>query len=150
MSFPVDVDAVREGDMARIASSFHVEHRRLYGYSLEDEGAPIELINVRVRAVGVTDKPAYSEEPLGSADASSAIKRNRSIYVPDEGAIKDVLTEAVACGELAPGKDPAIQAKLLINNIYGLRVYGKLQPKGPAMREMVEYLISSLKSDTAA
>ncbi|VAW72543.1 Transcriptional regulator, AcrR family [hydrothermal vent metagenome] len=62
-----------------------------------------------------------------------------------EEAIREVLIEAAACGELAAGKDPAIQAKLLINNIYGLRVYGKLQPKGPAMMEMVEDLVASLK-----
>ena len=54
--------------------------------------------------------------------------------------------QAAACGELDTGKDPAIQAKLLINNIYGLRVYAKLQPNGPAMREMVDDLLSSLKS----
>lgn len=65
-----------------------------------------------------------------------------------ETAIRDVLVEAAACGELAPGKDPAIQATLLVNNIYGLRVYSKLQPKGSAMTEMVDDLISSLRSST--
>jgi TetR/AcrR family transcriptional repressor of nem operon len=57
----------------------------------------------------------------------------------------EVLVEAAACGELDAGKDPAIQAKLLINNIFGLRVYAKLQPSGPAMREMVDDLLSSLQ-----
>jgi hypothetical protein len=66
-----------------------------------------------------------------------------------ELAIKDVLVEAATCGELAPGKDPAIQAKLLVNNIYGLRVSSKLQHKSTAMTEMVEDLLSSLESNAA-
>lgn len=66
-----------------------------------------------------------------------------------ESDIKHVLIEAAACGELAPGKDPAIQAKLLVNNIYGLRVYSKLQPKGPVMKEMVEDLLLTLESNAA-
>lgn len=38
-------------------------------------------------------------------------------------AIKDVLFETAVCGELAPGKDPVIQAIFLVINIDGLRVY---------------------------
>lgn len=83
------------------------------------------------------------------ADDQELRKRIAKMFPALELAIKDVLVEAAACGELEPGKDPAIQAKLLVNNIYGLQVYRKLQPKGPAMREMVEHLISSLKSNTA-
>jgi len=41
---------------------------------------------------------------------------------------------------------PAIEA---LFTIYGLQVYGKLQPKGPAMTEMVEDLVSSLGSNAA-
>jgi TetR/AcrR family transcriptional repressor of nem operon len=63
-----------------------------------------------------------------------------------EVAIKEVLVEAAACGELDAVKDPAIQAKLLINNIFGLRVYAKLQPNGSIIREMVDDLLSTLKS----
>jgi len=63
-----------------------------------------------------------------------------------ESAIKDVLIEAAACGELVAGKNPTVQAKLLINNIYGLRVCAKLQPKAPVMMEMIEDLIASLRS----
>lgn len=73
-------------------------------------------------------------------------KRIASLFVAIEDAVTAVLVEAAACGELGAGKDPALQAKLLINNIYGLRVYAKLQPKGPVIRKMVDALLASLKS----
>jgi TetR/AcrR family transcriptional repressor of nem operon len=81
-----------------------------------------------------------------SADDAEVRKRITVMFRRLEDAIKEVLVEAAACGELDAGKDPAIQAKLLINNIFGLRVYAKLQPHGPAMREMVGGLLSALKS----
>jgi N-methylhydantoinase A len=84
VSFPVAIDEIRRGDGDAIATGFHREHQRLYGYSLEDDLAPIELINVRVRAVGLTEKPAFPEEPYGGADPADALKGRRPVYVPQE------------------------------------------------------------------
>ena len=39
--------------------------RRLYGYSLEAESTPVELINVRLQAIGATEKPTLSQGGLG-------------------------------------------------------------------------------------
>ena len=84
VSFPVAIDAVRAADARTIANAFHLEHKRMYGYSLEEEGAPIELINVRLRAVGVTEKPSYAEQPYAGKDAARALKGERAIYVPED------------------------------------------------------------------
>ncbi|MDE2614256.1 MAG: hydantoinase/oxoprolinase family protein, partial [Burkholderiales bacterium] len=54
---------VERRDAAAIAELFHAEHNRLFGYSLAQEATPVEIINVRVQAVGVTDKPQPREEP---------------------------------------------------------------------------------------
>ena len=54
------LENVRKGDAEPIQAAFHTEHNRMYGYSLEDQGTPVEVINVRLQAVGVTDKPEYS------------------------------------------------------------------------------------------
>ncbi len=90
VSFPVSVEAVRRGDGAAIAKDFHAEHLRMYGYSLEEEDGAIELINVRVRAVGRTQKPAFAQEERSGSDASGAIKGERSVYVPEERASRRV------------------------------------------------------------
>ncbi|HID81675.1 MAG TPA: TetR/AcrR family transcriptional regulator [Chromatiales bacterium] len=85
---------------------------------------------------------ALLETPADDEELRSRIAK---MFRQLERAIKKVLIEAAASGELDPEKDPAIQAKLLINNIYGLRVYGKLQPKASDMKKMVEDLMASLK-----
>lgn len=41
---------------ADVADRFHRYHRRLYGYSMPEK--EIEIVNIRLRAVGVPDKPA--------------------------------------------------------------------------------------------
>jgi len=120
---------------------------------LTGEGAPLERVReLFMYIVGDTCRKdshgcllvnALLETP---ADDAELRKRIAAMFRRLEVAIKEVLVEAAACDELDAGKDPAIQAKLLINNIFGLRVHAKLQPNGPAMREMVDDLLSSLKS----
>jgi N-methylhydantoinase A len=90
VSFPVPVEIARTRDANAIEAAFHVEHKRMYGYSLEREGAPVELINVRVRAVGLTDKPSFPEEPDVGRAASAALKGERSIHIPEDGGCRHV------------------------------------------------------------
>ncbi len=88
----VDVprEAIRAGDSAAVAQGLHREHNRLYGYSLEHENAPVEVINVRVQAIGAVDKPRHPEEDWSDADPASARKGSRDAYVPEEGAFRSV------------------------------------------------------------
>ncbi len=119
---------------------------------LSGAGTPLQRIHALFRYVvndtcrtgsnGCLLVNALLETP---ADDTELRKRIAKMFLELELAIKDVLSEAAACGELAPGKDPGLQAKLLVNNIYGLRVYSKLQPKSPVMTDMIEDLIASLK-----
>jgi N-methylhydantoinase A len=90
VSCPAPVQAVVEGHFAALTEAFHKEHNRLYGYSLENEGTPVELINVRLSAIGVTDKPRFEEEAPTGPDASAAIKSNRSIFIPERDTFQEV------------------------------------------------------------
>jgi TetR/AcrR family transcriptional repressor of nem operon len=120
---------------------------------LAGEGTPLERVReLFMYIVGDTCRKdshgcllvnALLEAPTDDAELR---KRIAAMFRRLEVAIKEVLVEAAACGELDVGKEPDIQAKLLINNIFGLRVYAKLQPNGPIMREMVDDLLSTLKS----
>lgn len=83
VSFTVPRELIDSGDAAGIARAFNAEHNRLYGYSLEAEKAPIEIINVRVQAIGVTDKPTYRQDAWAGADAAAALKGRRSMYIPE-------------------------------------------------------------------
>lgn len=79
-------DEIEEGNLESIISKFHPEHNRLYGYSLEEEGTPVELINMRVSCIGRTDKPRFVEEEYDSPSPARAFKRKREVYLPS---IKD-------------------------------------------------------------
>ncbi len=84
VSFPVSVDAVCQAQLGEIATLFHREHNRMFGYSLEQEGTPIELINIRLRAVGTTEKPARAAEEPSGADPDEALKGERRLFVPED------------------------------------------------------------------
>jgi N-methylhydantoinase A len=90
VSFPVAIDAIRNANRDAIAATFHAEHLRMYGYSLQEESAPIELINVRLRASGVTDKPRYPEESYAGHDPEPALKGQRSVYVPEQREFENI------------------------------------------------------------
>ena len=73
--------AVESRDAGAILRAFHDEHNRLFGYSLEQEATPVEIVNVRVQSIGMTEKLELLGEPFAGADASAARKGERPAYV---------------------------------------------------------------------
>jgi N-methylhydantoinase A len=78
------IAALDAHDTDSIADTFHDEHNRLYGYSLKDQDVAIEIINVRVQALGITEKPVFKKEKFAGTDPSSALKGERAAYIPTE------------------------------------------------------------------
>jgi N-methylhydantoinase A len=83
VSVPVPLAAIDRRDAAAVARAFHDEHQRLFGYTLEAEASPVEIINVRLQAIGATERPVYRRETPGPADASAALKGRRKVYIPE-------------------------------------------------------------------
>jgi N-methylhydantoinase A len=54
-----------------IEAAFHEQHEARYGYA--DPTREVEVVNVRLRAVGITEKPTIAEEEPGDEDASAAV-----------------------------------------------------------------------------
>ncbi|UCE73228.1 MAG: hydantoinase/oxoprolinase family protein [Methanomassiliicoccales archaeon] len=79
-----------EVDLDSITKKFHPEHNRLYGYSLEGEKTPIELINMRLTLIGKTEKPKFIEEENKGEDASQAKKGRRNVYLPSKKDFQEV------------------------------------------------------------
>ncbi len=61
-----------------LADAFHHRHESLYGYSMP--GSSVEFINLRLTALGVTDKHTLSKYPYSSGDPSPALKGVRAAY----------------------------------------------------------------------
>ncbi|HJP23448.1 MAG: hydantoinase/oxoprolinase family protein [Alphaproteobacteria bacterium] len=102
-------DTLESCDVAAIAAAFHAAHDRLYGYHLADEETAIELVNLRLTAIGVTEKPPLETQPEAGPDPATALKGRRPVYLPET---RDFAEVAVFDGEhLAHGmciEGPAI------------------------------------------
>ena len=89
VSFSVPRELIASRDITAIARAFNAEHNRLYGYSLEAEKTPIEIINVRVQAIGITDKPIARREAWAGVDVAHALKGRRAMYIPETKTFQD-------------------------------------------------------------
>lgn len=56
---------------SELEAAFHEQHEARYGYA--DPTRQVEVVNVRLRAIGVTGKPAIAEWEPGDEDASDAV-----------------------------------------------------------------------------
>jgi len=76
---------------------FHDQHQQVYGYS--HPHAPVEIVNLRLRAVGKIPPPELQEKPIHSPDASHALLETRQVTF-QEG---DLLTQVYRAEALLPG-----------------------------------------------
>ena len=83
-------------DIGAMTEAFHAAHDRLYGYALADGDTPVELVNIRLAAYGVTDKLAPKRIPRGRAAPGHKL---RKIRLPDREGFEDV---AVYDGDALP------------------------------------------------
>ena len=78
-----------EADVARLRDEFHAMHERAYGYAAPDDA--VELVNVRLAAIGVTPKPRRAPLPEGGASADAARKGRREIWFAETGGFRPTL-----------------------------------------------------------
>ncbi|MGE0735346.1 MAG: hydantoinase/oxoprolinase family protein [Alphaproteobacteria bacterium] len=80
----VEIDAATAVnlDLAAIADAFHNAHNRLYGYDLRNDGTAIDLISLRLTAVGQTDKPTLRAGNKATSSPETARKGARPAYLP--------------------------------------------------------------------
>lgn len=87
-----DFDIIRfekEG-MDYLRGVLHEEHDRLYGYSLKGTPTEIELVNLRVTVLGITEKPAMQFMQRGDEDCSGSKKGTRQVFIPSARKFQDV------------------------------------------------------------
>jgi N-methylhydantoinase A len=82
---PVEVEAL---PIAALAERFHARHDQLYGYAVP--GAPVEMVTVRLTALGETLKPRLPSGQRRAASSAHALKGQRQAYLPAERAFAAV------------------------------------------------------------
>ncbi len=72
-----------------VSDAFHVEHERAYGHKAVEE--PVELVNLRVTALGDIAKPSLREVGAenGADGAHGAVKETRKVYFAESGGLID-------------------------------------------------------------
>ncbi|MER6177317.1 hydantoinase/oxoprolinase family protein [Streptosporangium sp. NPDC001681] len=109
INVPLPAEAVREADSAAIAEAFHAMHDELFGYRSDD--MPVEVINVRLTALGSAPKPAVNRSAM-TASTGDALVGRRPIWSP-------------------------AQRRMVESNIYaGLRMAPGDEVSGPAVIEL--------------
>ena len=105
-------------DFREVIDQFHQFHERLYTYSVPDE--PVELVNVRLRAVGTVDKPPLP--PADSAGKTKAPIGERQVLLPDSDGAQPVLVyrrDQLAAGVVLVGpaliEEPSSTTLVLAN-----------------------------------
>lgn len=58
---------------------FHARHRQAYGYARPE--APLEIVNLRVRATGQVEPPGLTPQPLAGPDPTAALLEHRPLVV---------------------------------------------------------------------
>ncbi len=88
----VSMDDVYGFNLEAIKNAFHKEHSRQFGYDLKVEGTELEVINIRFRAVGITEKPHSLSGNItkGANTLQEALKGRRMAYVPEKNEMQEV------------------------------------------------------------
>ena len=85
LSIP-NIDQYSAEDLRTICRDYSNTHKDKYGYAMEDEF--VEIVNIRLTAIGLLSKPKLAEEPYVGEDCSAAIKGMRRVYM--DGTYKEI------------------------------------------------------------
>ena len=98
LTCPLGEGPVTHERLTALVATFHHEHRRLYTYDLPS--ATVELVNLRVTAIGHLPQRATPVAPAGGGDAAGARAGQREVYFARGGR---TMTPGYARAKLTPG-----------------------------------------------
>jgi N-methylhydantoinase A/oxoprolinase/acetone carboxylase beta subunit len=117
--------------LAQLHEQFHAAHARSYGYDAREDA--IELVNLRLTALGVSPKPRLPELPQGSPDPGEAQKGQRPVWFSETSGFTacPILDRAHLCWGnivLGPAVIQGLDATTLVHPGYQAAVdqYGNL------------------------
>jgi N-methylhydantoinase A len=87
INVPLPSGKVDAAWIKRTCDAFHAAHERLYSYCDREEA--VQLVNLRVAAVGRTDRPQPHAIERGTASAAAAQKGRRQVHFQETGAFVD-------------------------------------------------------------
>lgn len=79
LNMPLPRKDYNPGDLEEIGRGFAAVHEEQYGYSMAPE--TVQIVNLRLTAIGLLSKPGLEEEPEAGPDPGAALKGKRSIFM---------------------------------------------------------------------
>ena len=86
-SYELNIPYFIETGAQALVQKFHAAHDQRFGYARTD--APVEIVNLRLTAIGATDKPPIQPLPLVDADPSEAFTVQNSVIFEGEALTTD-------------------------------------------------------------
>lgn len=77
VKLPLPGHDLSQSDVGTIAADFNEAHHMQYGHRMDD---PVEIVTLRLRAVGMLPRPQLPKIASGSGDTSQARKGSRAVY----------------------------------------------------------------------
>jgi len=90
--------------LSALAASFHVEHERACGHAAH--GEPVELVNLRIRAVHTV--PPFRLAPVDGGEATAARRGERAVHFHGRGAVTTPIYDRAALPAGARLVGPAV------------------------------------------
>jgi N-methylhydantoinase A len=92
------------GSVQQCVDAFHRAHQQRFSYANRD--APVEIVNLRLKAIGTTSKPQFKRQPLTHVDPRQAHIGYKQVHFADAGnprAARPVPTALYQREKLSPG-----------------------------------------------
>jgi N-methylhydantoinase A len=70
--------------LTALADGFAAVHRRLYGFTADDE--PVQLVTFRVEATGLVPKATFKPAGINGSDSKQALVEHRPVWLAEAGA----------------------------------------------------------------
>lgn len=105
-SYELNIEINRAPSAHEWATLFHQRHAQLYGYALPER--PVEVVALRVRAVGRRASPALFCQSEPSSVLSSRRGRSRAVYFDDYGWLKSAVYAREALASESEVRGPAL------------------------------------------
>jgi N-methylhydantoinase A len=99
LTCPMPEGQLTQALVQQLVEAFHREHRRLYTYDLPK--APVELVNLRVTAIGLLPKLEAQGSGVDAVDLNSALAEVRAVYFDQLGGFAE--TPCYVRQRLGPG-----------------------------------------------
>jgi len=104
LAVPVASGAIGKAAVAAIAEGFHDRHRQTYGHDNRTE--PVQLVSLRVAAIGVIPPLAIRQAP--AASGTDALKAEREVWFRKTGSVKATIYDRARMAADSVASGPAV------------------------------------------